>query len=291
MAYETILVEREENIAIVTINRPKVLNALNDQVERELLAAFEELAADDSVRAVIITGAGDRAFVAGADINELNALPSATAAEAKSRHIHQVLAKIEELPKPVIAAINGFALGGGCELAMACDIRIAADTARLGQPEINLGIIPGAGGTQRLPRLVGRGMAMYLNLTGDHIDAAEAYRIGLVEKVVPAVKKDGAWVKSPTAEEIRKAGKGEDGYSLDLSGLMAEAKALAHRLAEKAPLAVAAIKRCVNRGLNMDLAQACAYESSQFGLVCATEDRVEGTGAFLEKRKPVFKGR
>jgi enoyl-CoA hydratase len=238
-----------------------------------------------------VTGAGDRAFVAGADINELNALPSATAAEKKSRAIHHVLASIESLSKPVIAALNGFALGGGCELAMACDIRLAADTARLGQPEINLGIIPGAGGTQRLPRLVGRGMAMYLNLTGEQIDAAEAFRIGLVERLVPAVKKDGALVSAPAADEMHKARKGEAGYAVDLSGLQAEAKRLAHLLAEKPPLAVAAIKRCTMRGLNVDLPTGCAYESAEFGVVCASEDRAEGTGAFLQKRLPVFKGK
>lgn len=290
MSYETIGVEREGRIAILTISRPQVLNALSSRVEQELLEALSEIADDESVRAVVLTGAGERAFVAGADINELNALASASEAESKSQRLHAILAKMESLRQPVIAALNGFTLGGGCELAMACDIRLAADTARLGQPEINLGLIPGAGGTQRLPRLVGRGMAMLLNLTGDHISATEAYRIGLVDKVVPAVKHDGVYVATPTADEVRKATRVEDGYAVDLSGLMAEAKDLAHRLAAKAPLAVAAIKRCVVTGANLDLASACAYEAAQFGVVCASQDRVEGTRAFLDKRQAEFKG-
>jgi enoyl-CoA hydratase len=288
---ETILVERDGPVAIITINRPQVLNALTDQVKRELLSALEELEADSGVRAIVLTGAGDRAFAAGSDINELQALPSAAAAEERSRLSHRLLARIEEGPKPVIAAINGFALGAGCELAMACDIRIASDTARLGQPEVNLAIIPGAGGTQRLPRLVGRGMASLLCLTGDQIDAAEAYRIGLVDKLVSVVAKDGAYLQSPSADEIRWAAKGEAGYTLDLPRLHAEARALAARLAEKAPLAVAAIKRCIVRGLNVDLPSGCAYEAAQFGLVCGTQDRVEGTSAFLEKRRAVFQGK
>jgi len=261
MAFRNLLLERGEGIAVVTVNRPRVLNALNEATLSELEAAFKELETDDEVRAIILTGAGDRAFIAGADINELRALSSAHQAQAFARRGQELLAHIENLEKPVIAAINGYALGGGCEIAMACDIRLAADTAKLGQPEINLGIIPGYGGTQRLPRLVGRGMAKLLILTGDMIDAHEALRIGLVDRVVPAAR------------------------------LMDEARALARTLAEKPPIALALAKRAINVGMELDLASGCAYEASLFGLACATEDRVEGTSAFLEKRKPHFRGR
>jgi enoyl-CoA hydratase len=259
--YKNILVEREENYAIVTLNRPKMLNALNRALMAELDAAFDELAADESVRSILLTGAGERAFVAGADISEFNAIPSASVAAEFALRGQAVLNKIERLPKPVIAAINGFALGGGCELAMACDIRIAADTARLGQPEINLGIIPGYGGTQRLPRLVSKGTAKLLCLTGDHITADEALRIGLVDKIVPA------------------------------ADLLVEAKALAAKLAGKAPIAVAAIKHAINVGTEGTLADGLVLEAAQFGLVFATGDRVEGVNAFLEKRQPTWKGK
>lgn len=261
MPYENILVEREENIALITINRPQVLNALNAPTIRELDAAIDELGADEGVRAIIITGAGERAFVSGADINELRALPGAVDAMHLSSRGQRVFSKIENSPKPVIAAINGYALGGGCELALACDIRIASDRARLGVPEINLGLIPGYGGTQRLARLLGRGMAKLLVLTGDHIDAQEALRVGLVEKVVPAAE------------------------------LMAQAKELALKLASKAPVAVDMGKRAVNQGSEVDLDRGQAIESSCIALCFSTEDRVEGTSAFLEKRKPLWKGR
>ncbi len=261
LSYKNILVARDDSVATIAFSRPKVLNALNRATMTELSLVIDELAGDDQVRCIILTGAGDRAFVAGADINELRAIADATAGEAFAAWGQSVLFKIENLSKPVIAAINGYALGGGCELAMACDIRIAADSAKLGQPEINLGIIPGYGGTQRLPRLVGKGRAKWLILTGDTISAQEALRIGLVDFVVP------------TAE------------------LMEAAKELACKIASKAPLALAWAKRSINVGAETDLVTACAYEASQFGLVCGTEDRIEGTSAFLEKRPARFKGK
>ena len=186
MDYENLIVERGEGIAVITFNRPKFLNSLNSATVRELGAALDELGADPEVRALVLTGSGDKAFIAGADIGEFPDLPAARDAAAYAQRGQVVLNKIESLPKPVIAAVNGYALGGGCELMMACDIRLAADTARVGQPEINLGIIPGFGGTQRLPRLVGRGAAKLLCMAGDMIDAQEALRIGLVDRVVPA---------------------------------------------------------------------------------------------------------
>jgi enoyl-CoA hydratase len=261
MTYENVLVERQENYAMITLNRPKVLNTLNQALMAELDAVIDELAADASVRAIVLTGAGDRAFAAGADIGEFNDLSSASVAAEFALRGQAVLTKIERLSKPVIAAINGFALGGGCELAMACDVRLAADTARLGQPEINLGIIPGYGGTQRLSRLAGKGAAKLLCLTGDRITADEALRIGLVDKVVPA------------------------------ADLLTEAKALAAKLAGKAPVAVAAIKQAINVGVEGTLADGLAFEATQFGLVFDTEDRVEGVNAFLEKRQPTWQGR
>jgi enoyl-CoA hydratase len=261
MTYQNILVERQDRIAIITLNRPGVLNALSQATVEELDAAIDELGADETVRAIIITGAGEKAFAAGADIKELHALQSATEAAEFIGRRHRFLFKLAKLPKPVIAALNGYALGGGCELAMACDIRIAAETARLGQPEINVGMIPGTGGTQRLLRLVGPGMAKYLIMTGDHISAQEALRIGLVEMVVPSEK------------------------------LMDEAKAVATKLAAKPPIAMALIKQAIAMGMEMGLEDGCAHEVALFGLVCATEDRVEGTSAFLEKRQPEFKGK
>jgi len=261
MEYQNILVTREENIGIVTFNRAKVLNALNHATMVELSAAIDELDSDRTVRCIILTGAGEKAFVAGADINELRAIASAAEGTEFAAWGQTIFFKIETLSKAVIAAVNGYALGGGCELAMACDIRMAADSAKLGQPEINLGIIPGYGGTQRLPRLVGKGRAKWLILTGDMISAQEALRIGLVDFVVPVAE------------------------------LMNKAKELARKIASKAPLAVAWAKKSINVGTEIDLVAACAYEASQFGLVCGTEDRVEGTTAFLEKRPAQFTGR
>jgi enoyl-CoA hydratase len=257
--FSNILVERDAGVATVTINRPKVLNALNAQTFDELRRALLAFRHDPEVRAVILTGAGDKSFIAGADINELS-VQSPTGGRDHALRGQHVLDLIENLGKPVIAAINGYALGGGCEVAMACTIRIAADTARLGQPEINLGIIPGYAGTQRLPRLVGRGRALELLLTGDHISAGEAHRIGLVNRVVAP---------------------GE---------LMAEARRIAQALAAKAPIAMRYIIDAVNKGLQMPLAEAQVFEATLFGLVSTTEDMREGTRAFLEKRTAAFKG-
>lgn len=260
MAYETLLLERDGPTAIITINRPKALNALNATVLREFIAVFEELERDTSVRAVIITGSGDKAFVAGADIGELSALPNAQAATEKARAGHQVTSRMEHSRLPVIMAINGFALGGGLELAMAGDIRVAASTAKVGQPEVNLGIIGGFGGTQRLPRLVGEGMASYLLLTGEMITADEAKQANLIEKVVPPDQ------------------------------LMAEAKRIASVIASKGPLAIAATKRAIHQGMQTDLHSALELEASAFGRIAVTNDAREGTKAFLEKRPPNFTG-
>jgi enoyl-CoA hydratase/carnithine racemase len=257
---ENLLVERDGGVATVTVNRPKVLNALNTQTLDELRRTLLALRYDDSVRVVILTGAGEKSFIAGADINEL-AVQSPTGGRDHSMRGQHVLDLIEGMGKPVIAAINGFALGGGCELAMACTIRIAADTARLGQPEINLGIMPGYAGTQRLARLVGKGRALELLLTGDHVMAPEAYRLGLVNRVVPA------------------------------ADLMNEARKLAAALAAKAPIAARYIIDAVNKGLEMPFAEAQIFEATLFGLVSSTEDMREGTRAFLEKRKAEFKGK
>jgi enoyl-CoA hydratase len=260
VSYENIVVATDGPVAVITISRERVRNALSQATIAELDAALRAVEADPALRVAVITGAGERAFVAGADINELRALPTATAARTVGERGHRVGFFIAEMSKIVIAAVNGFALGGGCELAMACDIRIAADTAKFGQPEINLGLIPGWGGTQRLTRLAGPGMSKLLNLTGDLIDAQEALRIGLVERVVPA------------------------------ADLIGSALALAQQIASKAPLAVAAIKQAVNRGMDMALPDACMYEAALFGDICATADAKEGTSAFLEKRQPAWKG-
>jgi enoyl-CoA hydratase/carnithine racemase len=260
MAFDNLLLERDGAVAIVTINRPKVLNALNSQTLDELRRLVLELKADASVRVMILTGAGEKAFVAGADINEL-AVQTPIGGREHALTGQHVLDLIEHMGKPVIAAINGFALGGGCELAMACTLRLAADTARLGQPEINLGLIPGYAGTQRLSRLVGKGRAMELILGGAPIAAAEAERIGLVNRVVPAAE------------------------------LMAEARKLAAQLAKNAPIAMRYIIAAINKGLEMPFAEGCVFEATLFGLVASTEDMREGTSAFLEKRKPEFTGR
>jgi enoyl-CoA hydratase len=260
MEHGNLIVEQDGEIVVITFDRPDVLNALSDALVADLRAALAEVGADPAIRAVVLTGSGTRAFMSGADINELNTLTNAAAAEAKAAATQAMQREIQRLPKPVIAAVNGYALGAGCELAMACDIRIAADTAFFGLPEINLGLIPGGGGTQRLTRLVGAGLAAYYCLTGDRIDAVTAKNIGLVELVVPQPE------------------------------LMNAAKDLAHRLAGKAPLAVAAIKKSINDGAQVDIDRGLAIEAAQFGIACATEDRIEGTKAFLEKRAPQWKG-
>jgi len=260
MAFENVLIERDEATAIVTINRPKVLNALNTPTLDELRRTILELKQDGEVRVVIVTGAGEKAFVAGADINEL-AVQTPTGGREHALAGQHVFDLIENMGKPVIAAINGYALGGGCELAMACTLRLAADTAKLGQPEIALGLIPGYAGTQRLSRLVGKGKAMEMILTGTPITAEEAQRIGLVNRVVPAAE------------------------------LMAQARALAAQLAKSAPIAMRYIINAVNKGVEMPFAEACQYEATLFGLVASTDDMKEGTAAFLAKRKPEFRGR
>ncbi len=259
MTYKNVLCEVEEGLAVVTINRPGVLNALNEETISELIDVFHEIKQDDAVGVVVITGAGEKAFVAGADIKELSQKNSLTGKDFVLQG-QMCLNIIENLGKPVIAAINGFALGGGCEIAMACTMRIAAQNAKFGQPEINLGLIPGFGGTQRLPRLVGKGNAAELALTGDMISAEEAYRIGLVNKVVP---------------------RGE---------ALGEAEKIARKILAKSPVTVRLILEAVNRGVEVGLPEALNLEANLFGIACATEDMKEGTKAFLEKRKPDFKG-
>jgi len=260
MSFENLLLDRDGPVAIVTINRPRVLNALNAQTIDELRRAMLELQRDAQVRAIVLTGAGEKSFVAGADINEL-AVQTPTGGREHALAGQHVLDVIESLGKPVIAAINGFALGGGCELAMACTLRLAADSARLGQPEISLGLIPGYAGTQRLARLVGKSKAMEMCLTGAPITADEALRLGLVNRVVPA------------------------------AALMDEARKLAAQLAGNAPIAMRYIISAINKGLEMPFAEASQYEATLFGLVASTDDMREGTTAFLEKRKPQFHGR
>lgn len=258
MSYKTIELSVAERIATVTINRPDKLNALNVAVFDDLTTLVEELATRSDIGGVIITGAG-RAFVAGADISELESL-NAIQAKSLARRGQLVFNRLEALHKPVIAAINGFALGGGCELAMACHIRIASDAAKFGQPEVKLGLIPGYGGTQRLPRLIGKGRALQLLMTGEVIDANEALRIGLVNKVVPG------------------------------ADLMTMAQATMKAMLANAPMALGGCIEAVNRGYDLSIGDALAMEATTFGLLFSSEDKREGTRAFLEKRAPSFKG-
>jgi enoyl-CoA hydratase len=255
-----VLYEKKDAIAYVTVNRPKVLNALNTATWTDLRLAFEDARDDPAVRGVILTGAGDKAFIAGADISEL-AHASAVDAEKSSSFGQAVLDFAENLGKPIIAAINGFALGGGCETAMACTIRIAAENARFGQPEVKLGLLPGGGGTQRLPRLVGKGRALQLILSGEMISAREAYRIGLVNEIVPA------------------------------ADLIKRAEAIVRQIASNAPIAVRFALEATNKGMETSQSEGMRLEASYFGLCAATEDKTEGTSAFLEKRVPQFHGR
>jgi len=260
MNFENIILEIREPLAIITLNRPKVSNALNRATFNELESAITEVAASESVRAILLTGAGEKAFAAGADIRELATLSAIEGQQLAARG-QRVFDLIENCGKPVIACINGFALGGGCELAMACTIRLASETAKLGQPEVKLGLLPGYGGSQRLPRLIGKGAALKLLLTGEIISAAEAHRIGLVDEVVAP---------------------GE---------LLQRAEQLALAIAANAPLAVRHTIAAVHAGYDLPLRQALDLEASLFGLCCATEDKAEGTRAFLEKRTPTWKGR
>jgi enoyl-CoA hydratase/carnithine racemase len=257
---DNVLYEKRSGIAYVTLNRPRVLNALNTPTWKDLRTAFEDARDDAAVHGVILTGAGDKAFIAGADIAEL-AHASAIDAERSSRVGQEVLDLVENLGKPVIAAINGFALGGGCETAMACTIRIAVEHAKLGQPEVKLGLLPGGGGTQRLPRLVGKGRALQLILSGAMISAQEAWRIGLVNEVVPA------------------------------ADLIPRAEAILKEIAANAPIAVKHSLEAVNKGMDTSQSEGFALEASYFGLCAGTEDKKEGTSAFLEKRAPQFHGR
>ena len=258
--FENLLFEKKNSIAYVTVNRPKVLNALNAATMSDLRTVFTQLRHDREIRVVILTGAGEKSFVAGADIGELQKNNPIEAKEYTHRG-QAVLDLIENLGKPVIACINGFALGGGCELAMACTMRLAAENVKLGQPEVKLGIIPGYGGTQRLPRLVGKGVAMQLLLTGEMITAQEAHRIGLVNEVVPADQ------------------------------LISRAEAIAQSIIKNAPLAIQYCLEAVNHGMEMTLPEGLFLEATLFAVSCASDDKKEGTSAFLEKRPANFKGK
>ncbi|MFT5727430.1 MAG: enoyl-CoA hydratase [Desulforhopalus sp.] len=252
-----IIVEKENGIATVTINRPESLNALNKETLEELLACFKDLSLNDQIKAIILTGSGEKAFVAGADISFMQNL-TAHQSRKFGKLGHLVMHTIENTPQPVIAAINGFALGGGCELALACDMRFASDNAKFGQPEVNLGVVPGFGGTQRLPRLIGKGLANELLFTGNIIDSVEALRIGLINKVY-------------SQEELQTA-----------------CMQIAKTIAKKGPVAVRLCKEAVNNGVEMDLTRGCAYEADLFALCFASDEQTEGMTAFLEKRSPKF---
>ena len=260
MTFENILLDKKNSIAYVTVNRSKVLNALNMATMEELRTAFTDIKNDSSIRVAVLTGSGEKAFIAGADIGELSKHDAMSGKEYTHKG-QSVLDLIENLGKPVIACINGFALGGGCELAMACTMRLASQTAKLGQPEVKLGIIPGYGGTQRLPRLVGKGVAMQLVLTGETISAEEAHRIGLVNEVTAP------------------------------ADLIPRAEAIAQKIIANAPLAIQYAMEAVNHGLDLTQAEGLYLEATLFGVCCATEDKTEGTTAFLEKRAAQFKGK
>jgi enoyl-CoA hydratase len=260
MGFETLLIGIEGGIATIRLNRPQQLNALNRQMFRELEEAFDEVTADPAARVLVLTGAGDRAFAAGADIREFVGMGPVAALDF-SRNAQRIFRRLETMPKPTIAAVNGFALGGGCELMMACDIAYAAETARIGQPEITLGIIPGAGGTQRLSRLVGTQKAKELEMTGDMIPAEEALRLGLVCKVVPAAE------------------------------LMTEVRKLCEKLLNKGDVALRMVKEAIQAGAQVDLITGTEIEAKAWSLCFTTEDCAEGVKAFLEKRKPSFRGR
>jgi len=260
MTLETLLVARDGGIVTITLNRPKQLNAINGTMVRELDALAAELETDPAARVVIFTGSGDRAFLAGADVGEFQGLTPVQAL-GFSQRIQRLYSRIEALPQVTIAAVNGFALGGGCELAQCCDLVLAAETARFGQPEINLGVTPGAGGTQRLARIVGMHRAKELNLLGEMIDAQEAYRIGVANRVVPADR------------------------------LLGEARALAEKLLAKAPVTLRLIKEAMNEGYDLDLPKGLALEAKAWAIAYSTEDQTEGVSAFLAKRQPRFQGR
>jgi enoyl-CoA hydratase len=260
MSDQNLTVDVRDQVAFVTVNRPEKLNALDDRTVEELDQAFAALGADPAVRAVVLTGAGEKAFVAGADIGEL-ATQSPVDGKERSVRGQRVLDRIERLGKPVVAAVNGFALGGGCELAMACHVRIASENAKLGTPEVKLGIMCGYAGTQRLPRLVGKGRALEMLLTGEMVDAQEAFRIGLVNRVVPRER------------------------------LLAEAEALVRTMIANGPVSLRFTLEAVNDGLEVGFDEAQRQEATLFGLICATEDMKEGTRAFLEKRKARFQGK
>ena len=257
---ENVVYEKKGPIAYVTLNRPKVMNALNKATINELRSAFEDARDDSAVRGVILTGAGGKAFAAGADIGEI-ANNTAVEAEEATRRGQALTDLIESLGKPVIAAVNGFALGGGCELAMSCSIRIAAESAKFGQPEVKLGVMPGYGGTQRMPRLIGRGRALKMILSGDITDAAEAYRIGLVDEVVPDAQ------------------------------LIERVETVLKKIIANAPISVKYALEAVNKGLETSVAEGLLIEASLFAVCASTDDKKEGTSAFLEKRAPKFQGR
>ncbi|HKE90575.1 MAG TPA: enoyl-CoA hydratase-related protein [Gemmatimonadales bacterium] len=260
MTYQTLLFDIRDGVAFVTVNRPDKLNALNDQVMAELADAVERITTAPEIRGAIITGAGPKAFIAGADIGDLSR-QGPFDGKARAMRGQGVLRRLETCGKPVIAAVNGYALGGGCELAMACHLRLASDTAKFGQPEVKLGIAPGYGGTQRLPRLVGKGVALQLILSGEMIDAQEAHRIGLVNKVVPAAE------------------------------LLAESEKMLRGMLAMAPLAIRLCLEAVDQGVEMTLDEGLLLEANHFGLLAATHDMKEGTTAFLEKRPARFEGR